>query len=191
MDQKALVKYLATGESPAVVAVAVEGQKGDPIVAVAVNLLAVGMLAKDLHYRARGKAFYAIHLLSDLVWESRNEVDELLETYYLGEMRTVPPPMFMLEQFASEKAREACLHARNTLDPAASQEDQLLKALVTRCESVAGCVEWTKSLALRSGSNAVLDEISRKALKSIGLLSRTVGTRAPEDQHQPPPAAGV
>lgn len=181
MDQKALVKYLATGEAPAPsVAVLVEERKGDPIFEVATNLLSVGMLAKDLHYRARGKAFYAIHLLADLVWESRREVDELLEVYYLGEMRTVPPLMCHFERSAAEKAGKTLLHANAPGDNRSFSEDQILQALVNRCEAVAGCVEWAKSLALRSGTNAVLDEISKKALQNAGLLTRTDPTATTE-----------
>jgi len=193
MDQSALRNYLATGNEPVTEAVIVlEGKHApSPVAMVITNLMAVGMLAKDLHYRARGRPFYAIHLLSDLVWQVRQEVDELIEVYYLGECKTVPPMMYEFEAAAARVAREAVGRANGTMQQSLSAEEaQLLQALPNRCEAVAGWVENCKALALRSGTNAVLDEISKKALQNIGLLGRT-DTFAPTVPTDVAPATGA
>lgn len=176
MDQKDLIKYLATGETPVVaeVAVVAQGPAIDPIDSIVSALLCVGMLAKDLHYRARGKAFYAIHLLADLVWDARKSVDELLEVYYLGERQMPPPLMATYENYAARCAVDLLGNANATSTFSGDYgEDQLLQALVKACNKTADLVEKAKETPLRSGTNAVLDEISKKALQNAGLLTRT------------------
>ena len=175
MDQKAFTNYLATGEAPVRAKVTVvETATIDPIDLIVANLCAVGMLAKDLHYRARGKAFYAIHLLSDLVWDVRRTVDELLEVYYLGEKQSVPPLMASYETYAAKTVSLILGDVNVTSDFSGIYgEDQLLQALVVACKETAELVEQAKTKPLRSGTNAVLDEISKKALQNSGLLGRT------------------
>ena len=177
MDQNDFMTYLATGEAPVRAQVTVvETEKVDPIDLVVANLCAVGMLAKDLHYRARGKAFYAIHLLSDLVWQCRSNVDELLEVYYLGERKSVPPLMAYFEAAASREVGIVLGNVNCANDGCEYGEDQLLSALVRFCTATVELVERAKSqlgVQLRSGTQAVLDDISKKALQSSGLLGRT------------------
>lgn len=179
MDQKALMNYLQTGEAPVKATVTViEKATVNPVDAVVAHLCATAMLAKDLHYRARGKAFYAIHLLSDLVWSARGEIDELLEVYYLGELKTTPPLMSVYHAYAVRTVRDILGNDMNVTPDFDGEfgEDQLLQALTVICNETAELVEAAKKLPLRSGSSAVLDEVSKKALQSAGLLSRTETT---------------
>ena len=185
MDQREFMTYLATGEAPVKAEVTVvETVKIDPIDLIVANLCTVGMLAKDLHYRARGRAFYAIHLLADLVWEVRKSVDELLEVYYLGEKQTVPPLMAAYESHAA-KTVESILGGVNVTADFSGEyhEDQILQALIVACKETAELVEQAKAKPLRSGTNAVLDEISKKALQNAGLLGRTDTSPQIEDSN--------
>lgn len=166
-ENKALVEFLRTGVAPdagAVVVVAAE--KSDPLYRILVALKVVGMLAADLHYRAHGKPFYAIHKLSDIIWDVRRNFDELVEVYYLGERQSVPPPIGHICSKASELVKADYAGEEPT-------EDRLIASLRRRCEDAAALVEDAKTLALRSGTNAVLDEISKAMLQDAGLLTRT------------------
>lgn len=169
MNEKGLRNYLATGEMPTAVAVVVQ-EKPDPIRMLLVNLCAVGMLAKDLHYRSKGKAFYAVHQLSDIVWDATRLFDELNEVWYLGECGSVPPLMSKTSAFAAKLAE---LGNDRPIGCDKDEEDCILSALIARCKATAGLVEDCKSLAPKSGTNAVLDEISKKMLQAVGLLQRT------------------
>lgn len=176
MDQKALMNYLQTGEAPVKATVTViEKATVNPVDAVIAHLCATVMLAKDLHYRARGKAFYAIHLLADLVWAARSEIDELLEVYYLGERKTPPPLMSAYQAYAVNVVRNLLDNGIGVTSDFDGEfgEDQLLQALNIVCSETAELVEAAKKLPLRSGTSAVLDEVSKKALQNAGLLTRT------------------
>lgn len=163
----ALKSYLATGAIPVPVNVAVVAsvtKKVNPIKTVLTNLCSVGMLAKDLHYRALGKAFYAIHQLSDLAWDATRAIDELIEVYYLGECKSDPPMMADIYEEAAKLVRGSCV---------LPDQDGLISALEARCAATEKAIEDARVLPLRSGTNAVLDEISKKVLVSEGLIHRT------------------
>ena len=168
MNEKNLRDFLATGELPTAVAVIVP-EKADPMKWLLVNLCAVGMLAKDFHYRAKGKAFYALHQIADIVYDATRLFDELNEVWYLGECGSVPPLMSGISARAAKLAE--CGNCHKPLG--GDEEDVILAALIDRCKVTAGCVENCKSVAPKSGTNAVLDEISKRMLQAVGLLQRT------------------
>lgn len=177
-SKDALKRFLETGIEPTAKVVEIEVTAGnqmadDPVAGIVAGLNAVGMIAKDLHYHAKGKAFYAVHELADLVWQVRGQVDELIEVYYLGEQQRTPPPMGVFCSLAIVKANRFYDSAAKT--PAAvSDEDRILQALVLACDAVVADVENAKEIAFHSGTNAVLDEISKKTLQSRGLLARSI-----------------
>lgn len=168
LTQKGFRDFMATGVRPVAAAVVVE-EKPDPMFYLLTSLCAVGMLAKDFHYRAKGKAFYALHLLADLVYDATHLFDEINEVYYMGECGSVPPLMASV----SAKAAEMAGKCNCGCDTTVSEEDCILSALIARCKATAGAVEECKSLAPKSGTAAVLDEISKKMLTASGLLART------------------
>lgn len=170
--KKSFTNYLATGEyKPSVVTISVA--KTDPIRRLLAHMLAVGMLAKDLHYSAEGKAFYSLHQLADLVWSVRKLTDDLIEVYYLGECAKDAPGM-------SELYRDACDLADLTGCKGGTKCEMDIECLKVRCRAGAGCVEECKSIAPLSGTGAILDEISKMFLQSYGLLERTSRTSASE-----------
>jgi len=134
----------------------------DPMLEVLIDLCEIDMLAKDLHYRAKGRSFYGIHQLADLVKEIGDNADDLNEVYYMGEKGEEPPE----RSFVAAKAAE--------LVGMVGGEEELLKALAEACANAASAVENTKKGGVASGTAAVLDEVSKKALQAKGLLARTM-----------------
>lgn len=132
----------------------------DPMLEVLVDLCRVGMLAKDLHYRADGKEFYAVHQLADLVGDVAHIADDLNEVYYMGERGEEPPET----AFVAAKAAE--------LVGKADGEDALVKALAAACADTANAVEAAKAEAVSAATSAVLDELAKAALRSKGFLLR-------------------
>ena len=43
---------------------------------ICAGIKAVGLASKDLHYRAKGEAFYSEHLLADLGWQVEKLTDD-------------------------------------------------------------------------------------------------------------------
>lgn len=125
----------------------------------------IGMAAKNLHYRAKGKPFYGLHLLSDLVWQVEHDTDEIAEIYYLGERGIEPPKM-----------EEVCLKAA-TLPLTGEEGDKYyISALLHITLETMHKVEDIKKKysELKSGVVAVLDHVSQQCLLSIGLLDQTM-----------------
>lgn len=178
-ENKALFEYLAGGEKPVAEAVVVAAVGKLPVAAHPVErllsaMIAVGILAKDLHYRACGKPFYSLHELADIVWDVRSKCDELIETYYLGDAGTIPPPMWLLHENGVKAAKavfQSCIPSVGL--PAVVGQKKLVPALKMACDRVAAYVEEAKKLPIRSGVHAVLDEISKRMLTASGLLART------------------
>lgn len=177
MDNREFTQYLATGEfnkveaeasaEDAAIAVVATVKKVDPFLEILVNLCAVGMLAKDFHYRCKGKAFYGEHLLADLFYEVENESDDINEIRYMGELQANPPLRAEIARMAVE-----------VIDwlPMKADENGLVEALYDRMNALVGLVEQAKALnpAPASGTTAVLDTISQKALQAAGFLRRVM-----------------
>ena len=117
------------------------------------------MLALDWHYTASGTSFYAQHLLADKVTEGF-PLDELIETYYLGEKRTTPPKQ------AEIMADAIKLAEKNNGSPALNVRE-LLKLASAHAEELA---RGNVSI----GTKSLLDEVSQKCYVGIGLIERTV-----------------
>lgn len=174
MDNREFTKYLATGEfskveanaeDAAVAVVAVEKQ--DPFFALLANLCAVEMLAKDYHYRCMGKAFYGEHLLADLIHDVGDKADDIFEIRYMGELQVTPP-------FKADVAREAVRIIDDL--PMMANENGLIEALYERTNALVGLVDKIKDspIEIASGTTAVLDAISEKALQAVGFIKRTM-----------------
>lgn len=132
----------------------------DPMLGVLVCLARICMLAKDLHYRCDGKAFYAVHRLADVICGVADLADDINEVYYMGELGDDPPET----AFVSAKAAE--------LVGKADGADALVKALVAACSDAAQAVEAAKSKGMSSATAAVLDETAKSALRYKGFLVR-------------------
>ena len=128
------------------------------------DLKRIGMIAKNLHYRAKGKPFYGIHLLADLIWDVEKETDDLIEVFFMGEQQIEPPLM----ENVCEKAI-----ALNVLFP--KNKNYYEGGLKHICRKTMLDVEAVKKAYpdLCAGTNAVLDTISQKCLVAIGLLAKT------------------
>ena len=176
-NEKQLKEFLATGKNTAKeqeaqdaameIAIIVEGR--DVMRTIISRMIAVEMLAKDLHYRAGGKSFYAIHLLSDMVWEVRHCRDELNEIYYLGEKGGVPPLQSKVYEAAVRLVNADCASG------ICASEEGLINLLRTTCLNLVDLIERAKKeVELKSGTIAVLDDISKKMLSSAGQLGRSL-----------------
>lgn len=121
---------------------------------------AAKMIALDWHYTAKGASFYAEHLLADKVAEGW-PLDDLTETYYLGEVAKEPPSQaeIVTEALQIVKARDGMTR------PAALQE--VLKLAAAHAEELA---RGRISLGVKS----LLDAVSQRCYQSIGLIERTV-----------------
>lgn len=160
-----LIEYLRTGVAPAKEAGGAPSPN-DPILRVLVALKVVEMLGGDLHYRAHGKPFFALHELADLLWRARSEFDDLTEAYYLGERSTVPPTLGTICGLAAN----ICNSVYKTQTPS---EDECIGALRASCGKIVLLVEEAKKYPLRSGTNAVLDEVAKHMQIFGGLMERT------------------
>lgn len=129
------------------------------------HIKCVGMCAKDVHYRCKGKSFYGLHQLADLVWELNRETDQIAEIYFMGE-RGVPPPR-MNEVFA---------RAINIQVMYPKNDKYFIGGLMDICLQTMHKIEAIKHNfpELKSGTVAVLDQISQQCLLNIGLLDQTL-----------------
>lgn len=180
-DVKADLAGFLLGETPAavetiVVAPEVPAPAVEPIppaplhpdeemVDLMAHLKCIGMCAKDMHYRCKGKSFYGLHQLSDLTWQIADETDKIAEIYFMGERGITPPRM-----------KEVCARAVN-IDVTYPQSDKyFIGGLMSICLKTMHKIEAIKSLfpELKSGTIAVLDQISQNCLLNIGLLDQTM-----------------
>ena len=129
------------------------------------------MLAKDLHYRARGKPFYALHELADVIWQVRRFRDDLNEVYWMGEKNTLPPSQADIYRGALQTVSKLLQTAE--CDSSCFDEDVYLSALATLLGTIGQDIEVAKMQGVASGSGAVLDEIAKSTMQMKGLISRT------------------
>jgi DNA-binding ferritin-like protein len=139
----------------------------DPMLNLLVCLCKFDLVAKDLHYRAKGKPFYGIHQLADFVGEINRKADDINEVYYMGEKVEDPPE----RAYVAGKAAE--------LVGKSGDEDALIKSLAEICQETASAVEVAKKDGtLPSGVHAILDDISKLALRAKGFMTRTMENSA-------------
>lgn len=180
MNTNILNEYLSTGKVTAsetdvqdAALVIVARKATDPMFQILANLCAMEMLAKDFHYRAKGKSFYGNHLFADLIWGIGKSQDDLNEIYYMGELQGNPP-------YRSEVATEA-VKAIDAI-PAMANEDGYLEAMFTVANKLVGLVEQAKEKKTLSGTTAILDKVSQDALQVVGFLKRVLAGESIEEQ---------
>lgn len=124
----------------------------------------IGMCAKDLHYRAKGKPFYALHELADLAWKVEDDTDKIAEIYFMGDRGIEPPRMTEVFQNA---VNIAVIYPRD--------DNYFLGGLMDICRLTMHSIEAIKkNYEVKSGVAAVLDQISEHCLLTIGLLDQTM-----------------
>jgi hypothetical protein len=125
----------------------------------------IGMCAKDLHYRAKGKPFYGLHQLADLAYEVESDTDQIAEIYFLGDRGIEPPRM-------DEVFTRAC--AVPVIYP--KDDNYFIGGLMDCCRLTMHSIEDIKKAFpdIKSGVCAVLDKISEHCLLAIGLLDQTM-----------------
>ncbi len=123
----------------------------------------IGMCAKDLHYRAKGKPFYGIHQLADLAYKIEEDTDHIAEIYFMGDRTKEPPTMIQVYEKA---IHQSVWYPRN--------DKYYLGGLIDICRSTIHAIENIKSKhELKAGVSAVIDSISENCLLTIGLLDQT------------------
>ena len=129
------------------------------------HLKCIGMCAKDMHYRCKGKAFYGLHQLGDLTWQLSDETDKIAEIYFMGERGITPPRM-----------KDVCAKAVRIEVAYPSDDKYFIGGLMNICLQTMHKVEGIKNRFkdLKSGTVAVLDQISQNCLLNIGLLDQTM-----------------
>ena len=125
----------------------------------------IGMCAKDMHYRCKGKPFYGLHELADLVYEVEHETDQIAEIYFLGERGIEPPRM-----------ADVCSAAASLPVNYPSNDKYFIGGTMDACLQTMHKIEDIKKNFpdLKSGTVAVLDAISQHCLLGIGLLDQTM-----------------
>lgn len=129
------------------------------------HLKCIGMCAKDMHYRCKGKAFYGLHQLGDLTWQLADETDKIAEIYFMGERGITPPRM-----------KDVCAKAVSIEVMYPKDDKYFIGGLMDICLRTMHKIEYIKSRFpdLKSGTVAVLDQISQNCLLNIGLLDQTM-----------------
>ena len=125
----------------------------------------IGMCAKDLHYRAKGKPFYGLHQLADLAYEVESDTDQIAEIYFLGDRGIEPPRMETVFRMACD---ETVIYPKD--------DNYFIGGLMDACRTTMHYIEGIKAQfpAIKSGVCAVLDKISEHCLLAIGLLDQTM-----------------
>lgn len=135
----------------------------EKILEVLASMLRVNWAAHDLHYRAHGEAFYALHLLADKVDFGTAE-DDLKEAYYLGQAESLPPT-------DEDIVEQAVLHVRHVGETNA----ELVANLMNACKYCMYSIEDAKRIpGLMAGVHAILDGVSQNLLTVSGLCARTL-----------------
>jgi len=172
MSNSILSDYLETGKAPDMATAEDEMmllkliRNVDLFKDLLAHLCVIEMLAKDFHYRAKGKSFYGEHLLADLIVDIAKASDDINEIRFMGELHVDPP-------FRADIARVA-LGIFSEI-PVYPNEDGLIRSLFMEANKVIGIVEKCKQENdVKSGTASVLDSISQKALQVSGFLQRVM-----------------
>ena len=121
--------------------------------AILTMLTVVDWLANDLHYQFEGKGFYENHLLADRVRDFGSAKDDYRETYWLGFLGKKPP-----------LDKDIAGYAVRMYDTIVGRNPCLLTRLYDGLSVLADQVEVCKKDAIPGGVQAILDDISQKAL---------------------------
>ena len=122
-----------------------------------VYLFAIQAYAKNVHYRSKGDAFYAMHLLADKVQEGiQKHIDTIIETCILPYGLPLPITEYWLE--ASRIIKTDIYNFRG------------LQSLIEKALEQLETVE-----ARTRAENAIIDDVARDLTNSLGLITRQVG----------------
>lgn len=137
-------------------------------------IVAVKILSEDLHYRSKGTAFYALHILADKVKEGLDgTMDELRESYYMGDRMQEPP--CTCEIYSDAIARVNSVR-NNILCDGIDMNKCLVLRLKDAVHTLFCYIETLKSSNVEnmtSGTIAILDNLSASMTVKHGLLDRT------------------
>ena len=152
--------------------------QGDPMVALAGALMAVGDSAKDLHYSAMGRAFYGLHLMADRIAEPiYGFCDKIKELAFADS--DVPP------SFSFVEAERAVLE-----EGRGGNEDSLaqLSSALGKAEQALGAARSDGG----EGLNQLFDGIAEHLLTSMFLVNRSMKDDGEGEASEPeePPEAG-
>lgn len=124
-----------------------------------VALEKVRIVAKQLHYRLSGEAFYANHKLMDRVQKPMMEfIDSLKEVCYLGHGSLPPTEQEIYSEVVDELVGEYDMQSMaNVLNTA-----------------VAYCEEATRAEGIQQGDLNLIGNIAETLQNSLGLVSRVI-----------------
>lgn len=129
----------------------------DKIDTLIAYLFAIQAFAKDIHYSAKGEAFYSKHLLADEIYKGiAEQIDALIETCILP----YNTPMQIDEYWE---------HARGIIPSAIDFYNLkgLLKDAITMIDS--------QERIRTAGEKSLLDSIAQDLQRKLGLITRQVG----------------
>lgn len=121
-------------------------------------LFAIQAFAKDIHYSAKGEAFYSKHLLADEVYKGIDEqIDALIETCILPFINPSPIEHYWYEatKILNDNSKEVSF-------------DSLLD-LLFRAISFINITEFSKI------NSSLIDDIGKDLQRKAGLITRQVG----------------
>lgn len=121
-------------------------------------LFAIQAFAKDIHYSAKGEAFYSKHLLADEVYKGIDEqIDELIETCVLPFINPSPIEHYWYEatKILNDDNYEATFES--------------LLDLLTQTISFINTTEFSKT------KSSLIDDIGKDLQRKAGLITRQVG----------------
>lgn len=124
------------------------------------QLIAICNYCKDIHYNAKGEAFYGKHLLADRVQENLNEyIDQIKEICILGnDEKTLPSAEYLTMATA--------------FIPAIQNEDKAnFKSLENLLVITLGTLE---SLEGTKGEENLYGNIAQDLQNSLGLINRQI-----------------
>ena len=133
-----------------------------PIDKIIMLLMVEDWFADDLHYNSCGKSFYEKHLLADRIRDFGSAIDDLKECYYLGFLKSTPPPTATFAAGAIKTYDEI----NNSINPVLEKLEAVLDKI---CSSIEELKNEIKTFP--SGVVAILDGISQKALTYRFLVS--------------------
>lgn len=124
-------------------------------------LIAIQNYSKDIHYNAKGDAFYSKHLLVDRVQENISDyIDSLKEVYFMGSDK---------EPLSSKEY----LHEAMQLIPAISKDDKANFASLSSL--LIQALQLIESLTdLSTGEENLIGAIAENLQASLGLVLRQV-----------------
>ena len=124
------------------------------------QLIAICNYAKDIHYNAKGDAFYSKHLLADRIQDNISEyIDQIKEICFLGnDVETLPSAEYLLKA--------------TSYIPAIQEDDKAnfksLEMLIVSTLATIEGLEGTK------GEENLYGNIAQDLQNSLGLINRQI-----------------